>query len=143
MAEHTLDPDASGRYHEGGVHMVDVNPSIAERSNTTTAIPTVVPSLTFSSGGASPIFNLTPGTVSIVISADQMTMAYLRDLAGVTWATVVAGPNPGATTVAIGRAGQYRLDIWGFGNWTAIVSGDAVQVPLAPADQATIVPQPS
>ena len=54
--------------------------------------------------------------------ADQMTMAYLKDPWGVTLSTTVAGPNAGGTTVAITQTGTYRLDVWGPGAWTAVVT---------------------
>ncbi len=74
-------------------------------------------------GGGSPgSFNLTPGTVHVALTADQMTMAYIKDPWGVTLSTTVAGPYPGGSTVAITQAGTYRLDVWGPGAWSAVVT---------------------
>ncbi|MEN6342664.1 MAG: zinc ribbon domain-containing protein [Methanospirillum sp.] len=74
-------------------------------------------------GGGSPgSFNLTPGTVHVQLSASQMTMAYLKDQWGATLSTTVAGPSEGGSTVAITRAGTYRLDVWGTGAWSATVT---------------------
>ena len=58
----------------------------------------------------------------MALTADQMTMAYLKDPWGVTLSTTVAGPNAGGTTVAITQTGTYRLDVWGPGAWTAVVT---------------------
>lgn len=74
-------------------------------------------------GGGSPgSFNLTPGSVHVALTADQMTMAYIKDPWGVTLSTTVAGPYPGGSTVAITQAGTYRLDVWGPGAWSAVVT---------------------
>jgi hypothetical protein len=74
-------------------------------------------------GGGSPgSFNLTPGTVHVALTADQMTMAYIKDPWGVTLSTTVAGPYPGGSTVAITQTGTYRLDVWGPGAWSAVVT---------------------
>jgi ribosomal protein L40E len=74
-------------------------------------------------GGGSPgSFNLTPGTVHVALNADQMTMAYLKDPWGVTLSTTVAGPSAGGSTVAITQTGTYRLDVWGPGAWSAVVT---------------------
>lgn len=74
-------------------------------------------------GGGSPgSFNLSPGTVHVALTADQMTMAYIKDPWGVTLSTTVAGPYPGGSTVAIQQAGTYHLEVWGTGTWTATVT---------------------
>jgi hypothetical protein len=74
-------------------------------------------------GGGSPeSFNLSPGTVHVALTADQMTMAYLKDMWGVTLLTAVAGPYPGGSTAAITRTGPYRLEVWGAGTWSATVT---------------------
>ncbi|HIH03397.1 MAG TPA: hypothetical protein HA263_05960 [Methanoregulaceae archaeon] len=77
-------------------------------------------------GGGSPgSFNLSPGTVHVALTADQMTMAYIKDPWGVTLSTTVAGPYAGGSTVAITQAGMYRLEVWGTGTWTATVTWTA------------------
>ena len=74
-------------------------------------------------GGGSPgSFNLTPGTVHVALTADQMTMAYLKDPWGVTLSTTVAGPYAGGSTAAVTQTGTYRLDVYGTGAWTAVVT---------------------
>lgn len=73
-------------------------------------------------GGVMPAVNLSPGTVSVQLSADQLTMAYLRDSSGTTLSTTVAGPNPGGSTATISRADQYHLEVWGTGSWSATIT---------------------
>lgn len=73
-------------------------------------------------GGMAGMLELTPGTVHVQLNADLMTMAYFKDNYGNALATVVAGPNPGGATVAITKAGTYRLDTWGTAAWTAQVT---------------------
>lgn len=84
-------------------------------------------------GGGSPgTFNLTPGTVQLLLHADTMTMAYLKDQWGVTLSTIVAGPNDGGATVAIPRTGTYRLDVWGTGTWSVVVTWVAADESAGP-----------
>jgi len=83
---------------------------------------TVTQTFSGTGGQSPPAFNLSPGTVSVQLSADRMTMAYLKDSAGTTLSTTVAGPNPGGSTTALARAGEYRLEVWGTGTWSATVT---------------------
>ncbi len=73
-------------------------------------------------GGVMPAVNLSAGTVSVRLSADQLTMAYLKDSSGTTLSTTVVGPNPGGSTATVSRADQYHLEVWGTGSWSATVT---------------------
>ncbi len=89
-------------------------------------------------GGGSPgSFNLSPGTVHVALTADQMTMAYIKDPWGVTISTTVAGPYAGGSTVAITQAGTYRLEVWGTGTWSATVTWTAATASAGAATVAT------
>ena len=84
-------------------------------------------------GGGSPgSFNLTPGTVHVALTADQMTMAYIKDPWGVTLSTAVAGPYAGGSTAVISKTGTYRLDVYGTGAWTAVVTWTGTPASGAP-----------
>ncbi|MEN6517816.1 MAG: zinc ribbon domain-containing protein [Methanospirillum sp.] len=92
-------------------------------------------------GGGSPgSFNLSPGTVHVALTADQMTMAYIKDPWGVTLSTTVAGPYAGGSTVAITQAGTYRLEVWGTGTWSATVTWTA---PTATTAATIATPPPT
>lgn len=105
--------------------IITPTPTVTSPGTISPALPspaTVTLSYAGNSGGVMPAVNLSPGTVSVRLSADQLTMAYLRDSSGATLSTTVAGPNPGGSTVLITRPDQYHLEVWGTGAWSATLT---------------------
>ncbi len=105
--------------------IVTATPAVAPGGTVSPALPspaTETLSYAGTSGGVMPAVNLSPGTVSVRLSADQLTMAYLKGSSGTTLSTTVAGPNPGGSTATVSRADQYHLEVWGTGAWSATVT---------------------
>ncbi len=111
------------------VSILTATPTVASSPSQAAGQPTQqTETRTFSGngGGSMPGINLSPGTVSVQLSADQMTMAYLKDSSGTTLSTTVAGPNPGGSTTTLTKADQYHLEVWGTGTWSATVTWTGV-----------------
>ena len=105
--------------------IVTPTPTVTSSGTVSPAMPspaTETLSYAGTGGGVMPAVNLSPGTIAVRLSADQLTMAYLRDSSGTTFSTTVAGPNPGGSTATISRADQYHLEVWGTGAWSATIT---------------------
>ena len=121
-----FDRDGAANVSDGWkARIITPTPTVTSPGTISPALPspaTVTLSYAGNGGGVMPAVNLSPGTVSVRLSADQLTMAYLRDSSGATLSTTVAGPNPGGSTVLITRPDQYHLEVWGTGAWSATLT---------------------